>query len=92
MPKLSLKDATQENSLSTLSSPVAPSGPLSPPLDPMGSDIGDLHDVPINDEAEPPSNITKSQSMEEVGSYCISHYFNLKIVKIVSNITSANNK
>ncbi|XP_058790993.1 sorting nexin-2-like [Phymastichus coffea] len=66
LPKLSLKDATQDNSLSTLSSPAAPSGPLSPPLDPTGSDIGDLHDVPINDEGEPPSNIIKSQSMEEV--------------------------
>ncbi|XP_031780551.1 sorting nexin-2 [Nasonia vitripennis] len=67
LPKLSLRDAVQDNSLSTLSSPAAPSGPLSPPLDPMGGDIGDLHDVPINDDEEnPQSNITKSQSMEEV--------------------------
>lgn len=67
LPKLSLRDAIQDNSLSTLSSPAAPSGPLSPPLDPMGGDIGDLHDVPINDDGEnPQSNITKSQSMEEV--------------------------
>ncbi|XP_014214644.1 sorting nexin-2-like [Copidosoma floridanum] len=66
LPKLSLRDAIQDNSLSTLSSPAAPSGPLSPPLDPTGTDIGDLHDVPINDDGDISTNIHKSQSMEEV--------------------------
>lgn len=87
LPKLSLRDAAQDNSLSTLSSPAAPSGPLSPPLDPMGSDIGDLHDVPINDDRDSrTANLTKSQSMEEVqysfffiqsfkSIYFFTHYF-----------------
>ncbi|XP_076164619.1 sorting nexin 1 isoform X2 [Ptiloglossa arizonensis] len=49
LPKLTLRDAPEENSFSSVSSPAP--GPLSPPLGPMSSDIGDLHDVPINDNA-----------------------------------------
>ncbi|KOC66717.1 Sorting nexin-2 [Habropoda laboriosa] len=50
LPKLSLRDAPEENSFSSVSSPAP--GPLSSPLGPMTSDIGDLHDVPINDNVD----------------------------------------
>ncbi|XP_043503512.1 sorting nexin-2 [Polistes fuscatus] len=67
LPKLTLRDALEENSFSSVSSP--PPGPLSPPLGPMSSDIGDLHDVPINDNMDTLStNVIKSQSFEEVPS------------------------
>lgn len=67
LPKLTLKDTAEDNSFSSVSSPVP--GPLSPPLGPMGSDIGDLHDVPINDNADPlPTNIMQSQSLEPVSA------------------------
>ncbi|KAG7203267.1 hypothetical protein KM043_010362 [Ampulex compressa] len=63
LPKLTLRDATEENSFSSVSSPVP--GPLSPPLGPMSSDIGDLHDVPINDNADVLSpNVMQTQSLE----------------------------
>ncbi|XP_072761529.1 sorting nexin-2 [Anoplolepis gracilipes] len=65
LPKLSLRDAPEENSFSSMSSPAP--GPLSPPLGPMNTDIGDLHDVPINDNADTLStNIIHSRSLEEV--------------------------
>lgn len=65
LPKLSLRDMPDENSFSTVSSPAP--GPLSSPLGPMGSDIGDLHDVPINDNADTLStNVIHSRSLEEV--------------------------
>lgn len=65
LPKLTLRDAMEENSFSSVSSP--PPGPLSPPLGPISSDIGDLHDVPINDNTDMLStNVIKSQSFEEV--------------------------
>lgn len=65
LPKLSLRDAPEENSFSSVSSPVP--GPLSPPLEPMNRDIGDLHDVPINDNVDTLSkNIIQSHSIEEV--------------------------
>ncbi|KAG5344231.1 SNX2 protein, partial [Acromyrmex heyeri] len=55
----------EENSFSSMSSPAP--GPLSPPLGPMNTDIGDLHDVPINDNADTLStNIIHSRSLEEV--------------------------
>ncbi|XP_076289217.1 sorting nexin 1 [Lasioglossum baleicum] len=67
LPKLTLRDAPEENSFSSVSSPVP--GPLSPPLGPMGSDIGDLHDVPINDNADVlPTNIVQNQSVDEVAA------------------------
>lgn len=63
LPKLSLRDAPEENSFSSMSSPAP--GPLSPPLGPMN--IGDLHDVPINDNSDTLStNIIHSRSLEEV--------------------------
>lgn len=50
-----------------MSSPVP--GPLSPPLGPMNTDIGDLHDVPINDNADMlSSSIIQSHSLDEVCS------------------------
>jgi len=65
LPKLSLRDMPEENSFSSMSSPAP--GPLSPPLGPMNTDIGDLHDVPINDNADTLStNIIHSRSLEEV--------------------------
>ncbi|XP_020283860.1 sorting nexin-2 [Pseudomyrmex gracilis] len=65
LPKLSLRDMPDENSFSTVSSPAP--GPLSSPLGPMSSDIGDLHDVPINDNADTLStNVIHSRSLEEV--------------------------
>lgn len=70
LPKLSLRDMPEENSFSSMSSPAP--GPLSPPLGPMNTDIGDLHDVPINDNADTLStNIIHSRSLEEV---CIRLY------------------
>lgn len=64
LPKLSLRDAVEENSFSTVSSP-APGGPLSPL---MGNDMDDLQDVPINDNSDdtPPNKHLQSQSLEEV--------------------------
>lgn len=66
LPKLTLRDAPEDNSFSSVSSPVP--GPLSPPLGPMSSDIGDLHDVPINDNAADllPANIMQTQSADVV--------------------------
>lgn len=65
LPKLSLRDMPEENSFSSMSSPAP--GPLSPPLGPMNTDIGDLHDVPINDNTDTLStNIIHSRSLEEV--------------------------
>lgn len=65
LPKLSLRDAQEENSFSSVSSPAP--GPLSSPLGPMSSDIGDLHDVPINDNADMHStNILQSQLSDVV--------------------------
>lgn len=65
LPKLQLRDAPEDTSYSTVSSPAP--GPLSSPLG-LPSDIGDLHEVPINDDAlaQP---IKQSQSLEEV-NYC----------------------
>lgn len=55
----------EENSFSSVSSPVP--GPLSPPLEPINRDIGDLHDIPINDNMDTLStNIIQSRSTEEV--------------------------
>jgi len=62
LPKLSLRDAPDENSFSSVSSPAP--GPLSPPLGLINTDIGDLHDVPINDNTD--TNIIHSRSLEEV--------------------------
>ncbi|KAH0539525.1 sorting nexin-2 isoform X2 [Cotesia glomerata] len=62
LPKLSLRDAPDDNSYSTVSSPAP--GPLSSPLG-MSEDMGDLHEVPINDEATGQS-LKQSQSLEEV--------------------------
>ncbi|XP_033228794.1 sorting nexin-2 [Belonocnema kinseyi] len=64
LPKLSLRDAVEENSFSTVSSP-APGGPLSPL---MGNDMDDLQDVPINDNSDDTSihRHLQSQSLEEV--------------------------
>lgn len=62
LPKLSLRDAPDDNSYSTVSSPAP--GPLSSPLG-MSEDLGDLHEVPINDEATGQS-LKQSQSLEEV--------------------------
>lgn len=65
LPKLSLRDVPDENSFSSVSSPIP--GPLSPPLGPMNTDIGDLHDVPINDNADTLSaSIIHSRSLEQV--------------------------
>ncbi|XP_012285320.1 sorting nexin-2 [Orussus abietinus] len=64
LPKLSLRDAT-ENSFSNVSSPIP--GPLSPALGLMGSEIGDLHDVPINDNSDAPLiGALQSHSLNEV--------------------------
>lgn len=66
LPKLTLRDAAEENSVSSISSP--PPGPLSPTMDPVGSDIGELDEVPINDNSDipPPKSVFQSQSLEEV--------------------------
>lgn len=65
LPKLSLRDVPEENSFSSMSSPAP--GPLSPPLGPMNTDIGDLHDVPINDTADMlTSSVIQSRSLDEV--------------------------
>ncbi|XP_012262040.2 sorting nexin-2 isoform X2 [Athalia rosae] len=66
LPKLTLRDAAEQNSVSSISSP--PPGPLSPTLDPMGSDLGEMDEVPINDNNDiPPSkSVFQSQSLEEV--------------------------
>lgn len=65
LPKLSLRDAQEENSFSSVSSPVA--GPLSSPLGLITTDIGDLHDVPINDNTDTLStNVIQSRELEEV--------------------------
>nr|XP_003705160.1 PREDICTED: sorting nexin-2 [Megachile rotundata]XP_012144937.1 PREDICTED: sorting nexin-2 [Megachile rotundata] len=65
LPKLTLRDAPEENSFSSVSSPAP--GPLSSPLGPMSSDIGDLHDVPINDNTDVLStNAMQTQSVDVV--------------------------
>lgn len=72
LPKLTLRDVPEENSFSSVSSPAP--GPLSSPLGPMSTDIGDLHDVPINDNTDILStNIMQTQSTDMV-------YFKLLIV------------
>ncbi|XP_014224652.1 sorting nexin-2-like [Trichogramma pretiosum] len=80
LPKLSLKDTTRDTSISTLSSPVAPSGPLSPPLDPTNTDIDDLHDVPINDDHEDHSfNVAQSQSIGEEPTESSDQYLKITV-------------
>ncbi|XP_034943121.1 sorting nexin-2 [Chelonus insularis] len=64
LPKLLLRDAPEDNSYSTVSSPAP--GPLSSPLG-LPSDIGDLHEVPINNDASPQA-LKPSQSLEEVST------------------------
>lgn len=64
LPKLTLRDAPEENSFSSVSSPAP--GPLSPPLGPMDSDIGDLQDVPINDNADILPSVMQTQSIDTV--------------------------
>lgn len=65
LPKLTLRDAAEQNSVSSISSP--PPGPLSPNQDLIGSDIGDMDEVPINDNNDiTPRSVFQSQSLEEV--------------------------
>ncbi|KAK0178264.1 hypothetical protein PV328_002231 [Microctonus aethiopoides] len=62
LPKLSLRDAPEDTSYSTVSSPAP--GHLSSPLC-MPNDINDLHEVPINDDSLSQS-LKQSQSLQEV--------------------------
>lgn len=72
LPKLTLRDVPEENSFSSVSSPAP--GPLNSPLGPMSTDIGDLHDVPINDNTDILStNVMQTQSTDMV-------YFKLLII------------
>ena len=81
LPKLTLRDAPEENSFSSVSSPVP--GPLSPPLGPMSGDIGDLHDVPINDNADLlPANVIQTQSVDVVYFRSL-HAVNDKLANLV---------
>ncbi|OAD54617.1 Sorting nexin-2 [Eufriesea mexicana] len=67
LPKLTLRDAPEENSFSSVSSPAP--GPLSSPLGPMSTDIGDLHDVPINDNTDVLSpSVMQTQSSDVVST------------------------
>lgn len=80
LPKLSLRDVPEENSFSSVSSPAP--GPLSPPLGPMNTDIGDLHDVPINDNADMlSSSVIQSRSLEEVN---IIYFMTIKLNTVTS--------
>lgn len=68
LPKLTLRDVPEENSFSSVSSPAP--GPLNSPLGPMSTDIGDLHDVPINDNTDILStNVMQTQSTDMVLNY-----------------------
>lgn len=79
LPKLTLRDAPEENSFSSVSSPAP--GPLSSPLGPMSSDIGDLHDVPINDNTDVLStNVMQTQSPDVVYFKLLNVNDNLKNV------------
>ena len=65
LPKLTLRDATEENSLSGGSNQTP--GPLSPPLIASNDEIGDLHEVPINDIGDQqPSSGLQSNTLDEV--------------------------
>ncbi|XP_015521757.1 sorting nexin-2 isoform X1 [Neodiprion virginianus] len=66
LPKLTLRDAIDQNSGSSISSP--PPGPLSPTTETAGSDIGEMDEVPINDNSDilPPKSVFQSQALEEV--------------------------
>ncbi|KAH0945191.1 hypothetical protein HN011_006424 [Eciton burchellii] len=75
LPKLSLRDAPDENSFSSVSSPAP--GPLSPPLGLINTDIGDLHDVPINDNTD--TNIIHSRSLEEVPADISEIFLKIKV-------------
>ncbi|KAG6794835.1 sorting nexin-2 [Apis cerana] len=67
LPKLTLRDVPEENSFSSVSSPAP--GPLNSPLGPMSTDIGDLHDVPINDNTDILStNVMQTQSTDMVST------------------------
>lgn len=64
-----MNDKTEENSFSSVSSTTP--GPLSPLSGPMGIDIGDLHDVPINDNIDTLStNATQSNNLDDVCILC----------------------
>lgn len=65
LPPLSLRDAIEENnSVSDISSPVPEL--LNAPLGPIGGDIGDLHEVPINDNAESLPSARLQSQIDEV--------------------------
>lgn len=72
LPKLSLRDAADDNSLSSVSSPAP--GPLSPPLGSIDN-IGDLQEVPINDTSDiVPVNSQQPEMFEEVIHLVRCHY------------------
>ena len=72
-----MRDAVEENSFSTVSSP-APGGPLSPL---MGDNMDDLQDVPINDSSNdtPINKHLQSQSLEEVFQKFSNDYYHIYI-------------
>ncbi|XP_015599224.1 sorting nexin-2 isoform X2 [Cephus cinctus] len=78
LPKLTLHDTADDYSVSSISSPVP--GPLSSPSGPIESDIGDLDEVPINDNADTLlSNVMQSQSLEEVSTDTSDVYIKITI-------------
>ncbi|XP_066590450.1 sorting nexin-2-like [Prorops nasuta] len=66
LPKLTLRDTADDNSFSSVSSPVP--GPLSPQLGPMSDDTDDLQDVPINDNTDVLSTSIRLPPSEEVSN------------------------
>ncbi|XP_011310837.1 sorting nexin-2-like isoform X1 [Fopius arisanus] len=65
LPKLTLRDAPEDTSYSTVSSPTP--GPLTSPLGFVPNEIGDLQEVPINDNQSSGGTGGKQvQQMEEI--------------------------